>query len=342
MTENQKYYTVRFLSQSEYENWDRFISESENAGLFFTVHWAMVIRQVFSRNFKILALLKDEEIQAGFLHWPKSFLGFQMITRAPVTPYQDFVFKKSTKEKTSARAAEYHELSNLLLEHLQKEYSHIDMASTPDRADIRPYTWKNFNSIPKYTYRFRLLPFEELKAQFSQSLRRKIKKYTSEFEAVKSSETNSMADMVTDSYRHHGIEPPVTPAQLQKLFSVLADEDWAHFYYLQKDDKPYAGLLLLEDEHRVYSLFAGAGSTHRSEFVTEYLYTECMKQQSFAGKQFDFLGANTKDFEQFKRSFGGELQVYYELNYTRGKILRFLSSLRRKQVLLKRGIRGKS
>jgi hypothetical protein len=176
--------------------------------------------------------------------------------------------------------------------------------------------------------------------QFSQSLRRKIKKYACSFIVDELSDTDLMAALTAQSYRSHGIEPPVSQTQLEKLFSALSKEEWARFYCLKKDSSILAGLLLLEDETHLYSLFAGVSSAVRNEFYTEYLYTECMKLPEFEGRQFDFLGANTQDFEQFKRSFGGSLQPYYELNYTKGAALKTLIKLRQKQTLLHRRSRG--
>ena len=332
-------YEIRDLDPSRFFLWDKFVQDAPGGTLFHTTHWAKMVQHVFGRDFRILALFRQEELQAGFLFWPGSALGFPVISRAPLTPYQGLLFKASQKGKSSGSIAQRQEWSDMLIARLSNEYHYIDLLSVPEHRDIRPFLWRDFSAQPRFTYTFRLAPFNELQKQFSQSLRRKIKNRSAALQVEEARDSDRLLRFVLDSYNHHGLEPPVPEDDLQKLFSALGKEDWAHISYLKKEGAALAGLLLLEDENGLYALFAGVLAEARKEFYTEYLYTECMKDSRFSGKKFDFLGANTKDFEQFKRSFGGGLQVYYELNYTRGKILNLLSSLRKKQNLKKRRLR---
>lgn len=336
MTTGNDNFQIRLLEPEEFEHWDQFAEAAPGGTFFHMTRWAKIIRNVFGRDFQILALFKNETLQAGFLHWPKTIFAYRMITRAPVTPYQGFIFKPSTKAKSSGAIAANQTLSNLLIKHLLEKYHYIDIVSVPQQTDVRPFIWQGFSARPRYTYTFPLLPFGELKKKFSQALRRKIKNLSGGLQVEESQETAALLQFVMESYRYHGIEPPVVETHLQKLFLALSEQEWAHIFYLKKDGSAKAGLLLLEDANNVYALFAGVDSSARKVSYTEYLYTECMKDSRFSGKRFDFLGANTQDFEQFKRSFGGELQVHFELNYTRGKILSSLSTLRKKQTLFKR------
>ena len=336
MTSEKVKYQIRLLKPDEYDVWNQFTEEAPSGNLFHSTRWANIIRQVFGRSFEILALFKKETLQAGFLYWPKQMLHYPLITQTPLTPYQSFVLKQSAKEKPSAGSAEFHTLSNLLLKKLLFQFRHIDLATVPGATDVRPFIWQNFSARPRYTYTFPILPFGELQKQFSQALRRKTKKYAAEFSVIESKQPEELWQFVLASYRHHGIAPPVNARKLSEFFSVLSQTDWAHFFYLNKNDRPLAALLLLEDGRHVFALFAGVRQQERTGFVSEYLYTQALKQPAFLGKQFDFLGANTPDFEQFKRSFGGQLQVYFELNLTRGKTLQTLSRIRKRQHLLVR------
>lgn len=333
---SEKKFEIQILNRSRFELWDRFVNEAPGGTLFHSTRWASIIQPIFARDFRILVLFKQQELQAGFLFWPAKTLGFSMITRAPLTPYQGFLFKASKKERSSGSIAQIQEWSSLLIAHLKEEFDYIDLVTVSEQQDIRPYIWQEFSAQPKFTYTFPLLPFDQLEKQFSQSLRRKIKNRSAGLEVEETQETDKLLQFVLDSYRYHGLEPSVPEKNLKKVFSALAAEDWAHVFYLKKDGVERAALLLLEDNRNVFALFAGVDTEARKEFYTEYLYTQCMKDSRFSGKKFDFLGANTKDFEQFKRSFGGDLQVYFELNYTRGKVLSSLSKLRKKQTMLKR------
>ena len=106
------------------------------------------------------------------------------------------------------------------------------------------------------------------------------------------------------------------------------------------DKKPAAALFVLFDNNRVYALFSGIDFKYRDEQYTEYLHAAVLQEPEYQGKMFDFLGANTADFEQFKRSFGGELRQSFRVVYYKNTTTRFLLKLREKQHLLARRIPG--
>ena len=105
---------------------------------------------------------------------------------------------------------------------------------------------------------------------------------------------------------------------------------------MQIDEKPAAALFVLYDQNRVYALFSGIDMNYRNAQYTEYLHAAVLQKPEYQGKMFDFLGANTRDFEQFKRSFGGQLQQGFRVVYYKNYITRLLLILREQQHLLSR------
>ena len=111
-------------------------------------------------------------------------------------------------------------------------------------------------------------------------------------------------------------------------------------YYLMVDENPAAALFVLYDQNRVYALFSGIDLNYRNEQYTEYLHATVLQEAEFQGKMFDFLGANTPDFEQFKRSFGGQLQQGFRVIYYKNFTTRVLLKLREQHHLISRRMPG--
>jgi len=342
MTLNSTKYQLRILDPGEYSLWDRFILDNPQATIFQSTLWGNIIHSVFGRDFEILTIWNNENLYGGLLYFPKYSLSINTIPLVPVTTYQSIVFKTSSAEKTSSIISEEHELTNTILEKLRQEFDYIDIFLTHNIQDIRPYKWNNFKSEPHYTYCFPLNDFDVLKQQFNQALRRKINASIKENnEIIESSDTVAFVNLVEESYRYHKIKPPISETQIEVLVNSCIEQNLGKLFYLRVNQKPVAGLFVLVDEKRVYALFSGIQQLHRGKHFTEYLHTSVFQRPDFQGKEFDFLGANTKTFEQFKRSFGGQLKLYFRVNYFKNMRTHILFKIREKQHLLSRTVPGK-
>jgi lipid II:glycine glycyltransferase (peptidoglycan interpeptide bridge formation enzyme) len=83
---------------------------------------------------------------------------------------------------------------------------------------------------------------------------------------------------------------------------------------------------------------AGTSEKYKREHSTHYFIWKLLQKYSELGFIiFDFMGANTKNIVEFKRSFGGELREYYDLTYYSSKAIKMLFKANdfRKQLLRK-------
>jgi hypothetical protein len=152
-----------------------------------------------------------------------------------------------------------------------------------------------------------------------------------------------MVNFVFDSYSHHRLKPPVSRSGLTGLLETCIGHKIGTLHYLFIDDEAIAGLFLLNDEAHVYALFSGIDGRYRNENYTEYLHAAALQAPESEHKTFDFLGANTQQFDQFKRSFGGNLDVFYRVRFEKNGLVRLLAKGRQLYHLLLRrrpGLRG--
>ena len=113
-------------------------------------------------------------------------------------------------------------------------------------------------------------------------------------------------------------------------------ENIGALFYQYLDNEPISGIFILYDDDTIYALFSGISKEKRNLTNNELVHAFVLKQPNYLGKHFDFLGANTKHLEQFKRSFGGELQPYYKINFKSNKTISSLFYARSKFHLAKR------
>ncbi|MEJ2054832.1 MAG: GNAT family N-acetyltransferase [Calditrichaceae bacterium] len=342
MTEKSGKYRIRKINHAEHENWDRFVSVHPDATLFQTTAWGRIVESVFKRKFECLIILqRDNSIKGGLLYFPKNIPAFHTIPRAPLTAYQSLLIKPPTSEKASSSSAVEHELTNHILENLCNEYHYIDLTLVPGIHDTRPFTWHKFQAEPVYSYSFLITPYEQLSKQFNQSLRRKIKLSAKENHKIRESEdTDKLLKFISDSYHYHGIKPPVPTGKIGKLVRLCIRNNCGKLYYLIADDEPAAALFVLFDKNRLYALFSGIDLKFRNKQYTEFLHAAVLQLPEYQGKFFDFLGANTPDFEQFKRSFGGELKQSFHVIYYKNMTSKLLIKLRERQHLFSRRVFG--
>jgi hypothetical protein len=335
---SQAAYILRILDPSEYNQWNDFVNNSSGGRLFHCSNWAGILARVINRSFKIIVAQKGDQVKGGMLYWPKHSAGVKAITRVPLTPYQGILYGHSDRKKPSSLIAEMGEISQTMMQKLQKQYHVIDITSNPVPEDMRPYIWQGFRLTPAYTYTFLLQEEALIHDRFSQALRRKISISRKKgLQVYESDDSSKIIDFVFDSYQVHGTKPPLTRMQNKILIDEVLKAGLARLFYL-KHRIVCAGLLVLYDEKHVYALMSGIDSGQRENAFSEYLHSEVMLLPEFRGKQFDFLGANTPAFEQFKRSFGGTLQLYFHVTYLKTRWLKLVQTIRRSQHQYKRRI----
>jgi hypothetical protein len=330
-------YQVRKLDPSEYALWDHFVYSTPSGTLFHTALWAELIHRTFNRPFEIQSVFRKDEMVGGILFFPQKSLGFSVISYPPVTAYQGILVRQPITPKLSTAITEYHEICGMLINRLKADYHFIQIPLSPGIVDARPFQWAGFYAEPFYTYSIPITEPEKLKEQFSKNLRTYLNSpLQNEFVIKSSDDAKPLINYVAMSYRHHGSRPPVSEQLLLRHLSSTLQSGVGRLLYLYHQGIMAAGLFILYNEHTVYAYFSGMDEKSRESQYIKFLTMSVLETPEFIGKKFDFLGANTPGFEPYKRSFGGELQLYFKVTYHRNRFVQVLSFLRKQQHLLQR------
>ena len=330
-------YIIRELGASERGAWNEFV-RTANGLLFHLTSWADTIKNVFKRPYKITVLLKNEIIVSGILYWPKEG-SIPAITNAPLTYYQGILHSVPANKKRSSINADIQTRTDMLLDYLCEKYAFIDIPLSRNTADTRNYKWKNFSIKPLHTYLINLTSDEQILAGFNQSLRRKINVSKKQnLSVVASDDTAQMTHLIMDSYKYHQTTPPVSGDKIEHFLQEIIKHNIGRIYFLEKEGEYLCGLVVLWDEKNLFALFSGINANYRDSQYSQFLHASVLLLPKFRGKTFDFLGANTQQFEQFKRGFGGELHTFYYATYYKNFLVRSLHRFRTFQHLSSRKI----
>lgn len=313
------------------------MEQSPQGTLFHMSVWAGLVEKVFGRPCRIIVVKKNDEIEAGMIFWPLKRSFINSVTRIPATTYQGPLFKPAESSKNSTIRSQYNKRCNALIAYLKKRYHLIDIPLSPAVSDVRPFQWQGFSSSLAYTYRFQIRAYDEMRQQFSQDLRRKLRQSGSgNIRFEKSDDCNTLAGFVVESYRRHGRKPPVPEEFVRKLIKEALELNIGSLYYQWRDNQAVAGIFVLHDADHVYAVFSGIAPGERENVNGELIHAHVMTDPAHRGKTFDFLGANTRELEQFKRSFGGELVPYIQVTWWRNNWIKHLFRLKSGYNLLKR------
>ena len=333
---------IKNIGPKDFELWDQFVYSTNSGTIFHTSRWGQVISNLVGRPFQIWAAFEDENICGGILFWSKKNLNIISIPSVPATPYQGILTRTIKSKRSSSVISDQHKITSALINVIKKEYQFISIPLSLGISDTRPYQWEDFEVSPVYTYTFDIKPIEELEFQFNRTLRQNIRTAKKDgFYIESSTDVNPLTDFITISYKQHGKLPPISKHKLGPFFNDILKKELGKVFYLKQNNETIAGLLALNDSKSVYALFMGIDKQHRNQNQNKYIYASIMEMEEFQGKSFDFLGANEKDFETLKRSFGGKLETIYRVNYYRNIWIKVLANLRTRQHLFQRKNSGR-
>jgi CelD/BcsL family acetyltransferase involved in cellulose biosynthesis len=331
--------TIEKLTDNRNNEWDSFVNRSPQGTLFSTFTWAEILEKVFGLEHEVLAAVQNGKIISGIMIFYKKKFGINIITHAPLTIYNGILFDEpSAGEKSQKLTGHELELSEYLLKRLEREFKFINFSTSLNIHDARPYIWRDWKVKPQYTYILKLGDHQSILDNFSSSLRRKIKHCESEsFKISAEGSITKLIELQEESYAKSGIKPVLTAALFEKLITTVKEKKLADVYSISLGDDIHSMRAVLKWNNNIYDWIAGSAASFRNSNATHFLLWNMLR--NFSNNNylyFDFMGANTKNIIDFKRSFGGELKEYYDITYYSSS---FLQSMLFIDNILKRSSR---
>jgi lipid II:glycine glycyltransferase (peptidoglycan interpeptide bridge formation enzyme) len=322
------------------DKWEDFVKTSPQGTLFNTFAWSDVLFSSFGLNSELVAVQKNNSIEAGILLFYKNKFGLKVITRAPLTLYNGILFKRVDNLVKSQKVTDSHDkITEIILKYISNEFKFVNFSSSYNINDTRAFIWSKWQVQPQHTYTININNINSVFDNFSSSLRRKIRGCEQEpFVVTKTNDIDRLLILQEESYSKNGLKPILSLSLFRKFLSKLMEQELVDIFSISKENNIHSMRALLKWNNSVYDFIAGTSEKYKRENSTHYLVWQLLQKYSELGfTVFDFMGANTKNIVDFKRSFGGELREYYDLKYYSSKTVKILFKANdfRKQLLRK-------
>jgi len=312
-------YTVKYLSENEFEQWDSFVVSSPDGSIYNMAQYLDVFCDVTSAQFKILAVLKNDDIFGGIaLYERRSRLGTFVSPRLFLY-YNGFVLKDFETHYPSKRTGRQIEVMSLLEKHLSKnKYARLLLNNRSTINDVRLFKQRGWNIDLNYTY---VAPITDLKLLWDrteQNLRRLINRCAKQdVTFTKDDDFESFFRMHMGIHQRKGVSLYLPYDQFKLYFERLSSQGLCQLYFarLRGGGQPIASQLVLLGSHPVtHTVCAGADADYLKMGVNPFLrwkVFEDLAHQGYTGN--DLTDAALNPVTHFKSQLGANLEVCFLL-----------------------------
>lgn len=178
-----------------------------------------------------------------------------------------------------------------------------------------PYTWQEFEAVPKVTYVLEKMGAkEDLWEGLAPNIRREIRKAEKRVEVVRSDDVDVLIDMNRRTYFRQQLDIPYTPETMRRVDTACAARN-ARQLYVARDEKQriHAAIYTVFDDRSAYYLVGGADPGLRTSGAQSLLMWNAMLDASRTSAEFNFEGSVIPGIERFVRAFGGEQKTYMNM-----------------------------
>ncbi len=261
----------------------------------------------------MLVCRRGDEILAGLIVFDHSKWGLTLATPLPLFPFNGPVIRAmddAGNHKITARTLKY---SEAFARFLNKYYNYWIIDTGFGFHDVRSFQWTGCNLEPVFTYRLNLRNREDLSGGYNQTVRKKLKEATNLGITInETAGTGKFTELYERSYRRHAMHPPASKALVEKILGMIIKLPQVKLYIAESENKILAGRVIVEDRQIVYDLLAG--SDDLTGLGATYIVHTLLTKYSSTHKQFEFMGAGHPQIEQFKRGFGGNLDIGFRIS----------------------------
>lgn len=319
--------TIDTLTPDHYPIWDSFVESSPQGSIFQTSGWIEIITKQFHLEPRIIAVKEGEDIIGGVVLYYKRRFGIPIAARPPLTSYNGILHGPDHERKPQKKQTDEAETTGLLLQRIQGEVRFAQFSLSPATVDVRPFQWHGWKTEVQFTYHNSLTDLPKAWESLSQSVRRKINRAREKTLTIsEAGDLDTLLTLQEQSYARSALHPVVTREQFRIICSVLLQKGMIKIYSISDAERVvHSSRVIILAGQTAYDWIAGSNQATMDENGTHLLLWEIFERLSKSGVSlFDFLGANTPSIVEFKRSFGGTLVNYYDVQWNASRIIKIL------------------
>jgi hypothetical protein len=320
-------YRLQKISSDEWASWDSFVRNSPQGTVFQTTPYLNAFSSAFKRNIEILAVTENDELIAGLVVLPKKRGGIRYTTSPYLIPFNGIIMKDVSTLGSYLKKVKFHQrVVSLIQQELEKRFHYSEIYLASSIMDIRSFIWQNWHIQPDYSINIPLQDHDNLIDGLPHNQRRHIRKFEkSEFTLEESQDYEICYNLMYQSYRHHGIKPPIEQQNYTEFVSLLFKNKLQKTYLISIAEKAAAFMIVIEDKPLVYALFSGKNFKQEQSEAELYLHWRLLQlYQDKSYDSFNLLGAMSPSISRVKLELGGRLVRQDIGRYFKNGIIRLL------------------
>jgi len=306
--------SARYLPEESYRLWDRLVHDSPQGSIYSTPEYLDILCTVAGGRFKILGILRGDELVGGVALYETPSLFGTGVTNRLLLYYNGLVLAAGKSQYPSQRTAQELEILSLLEKTLAGAgYARLRLHNRWPLYDLRPFIAAGWEVRPTYTY---IAHFENLAAlweRVDKNFRRLIRRC--ETQGVIITDDDDFASFYRLHHQTHVRKgsPLYLPRDaFRRYVESLKAQGLCRLYHARLPEGRAAAtqLVLLGGFSVTHSVCAGAEPEFQNLGTTPYLRWKVFEQLAKMGyRANDLTDAALNPVTHFKSQLGAELTM---------------------------------
>ncbi len=306
--------TTRFLSENEYENWTKFVSESPSGSVYSLPEYLEILCQVTGDSFRILGVFQGTELVGGMALY-ETWSAFSLVAVAShrsVLFYHGPVLRPYKTNYPSEIRARYLAILQALIDKLSTiPYVFLNLNISHLITDMRPFLTAGWQVCPNYSYIVSLKDTQKVWQTMEQNLRRLVNRgIKNGLVFTEDEDFDSFYKLHSDTYQRKGLSLYFSENKYRKYFELLRAKNLGRLHQVRLDNgKSIGAFLILTSSHPVtHTVCAGSDVNYLNLGSAVFLRWKSFESLAkFGYESNDLTGASLNKVDHFKSQLGGEL-----------------------------------
>ena len=248
MSPPHKSLETRFLREPEYDTWRRFVDSAPAGSIYSYPQYLEVLSGVAGGSFRILAVLKGDEIQGGIALYERRGAGGRVLSGRLLLYYNGFVVRSFEGKYPSVNSSRELAILSALEGALREQgYAHVNIRNRHPIQDLRAFGTTGWSSEPSYSLIMRLEDLDAAYGRVEQNQRRLIRRCEEEgASAVSDDDFESFYGMHLGTHERKGAPVYLPEGAFARYFRRLSKLGLCRLYHVRlRDGRPVASQLVL-------------------------------------------------------------------------------------------------
>ena len=319
------------LDAKDYEEWDELLEKSPQSEIYHTTKWLKIAKKhTDTELFLLLALIQSEEIGGIPLFLHRKYGG--LFKRLMSPPYPSLtqisnlgpVFAHYGKLKPNKRESRLMGFQSSLNEYLYSKIKPdlVQLITTTNLIDIRPFQWSGYNIIPAFTYIGDIKDRELSWKRMEKETRRDIVKAERigiEVEEGGLEEYKYIYHSYVERHKEQEISFNVSWQYLLDIFEEFYPKN-LRVFVAKHQGEIIGGHINLLYKDKVTFWLGGVRSKLRGVYPNRFMTWKIIKWAINHGyRYYEDIGGNHPSISAFKSKFGFNLKIYFNISKSSSK-----------------------